>query len=145
MRWCVAVVLLLVYIGAEAVEVLLIPENNPAPIYPRALVRAGVMGDVRVTFTAHADGSVSNVSVERSDHPELAEAARVAVTQWRFRPWTVGEGKPARQEVAAPMVFRLDRDLPIHINRTLKALKCRTLNENLARVSEHSWIDSRVP
>jgi len=45
------------------------------------------------------------VSILQSEHPDLAEAVRVAIEQWRFKPWTVGGDKPAEQEVIAPMVF----------------------------------------
>ena len=142
MRWVVCVVLLLVLsIESKAGEVFLIPENNPRPIYPPALQRSGVIGDVRVGFTVHADGSVSKVSILQSEHPDLAEATRVAIEQWRFKPWTVEGDRPAEQEVIAPMQFRYDSTLPIHTNQWLKDLKCRELNETSVRVAEYSWVD----
>jgi TonB family protein len=144
MRWFACVLLLVVTIGVRAEEVFLIPENNPKPIYPRALFRAGITGEVRVRFTANADGSVSKVSILQSDHPDLAEAVRVAIEQWRFKPWTEDGDKPAEQEVIAPMVFRLDLDMPIHTNQWLKQLRCRDLNEALVDFPEYAWVDSKV-
>jgi len=144
MRWFACVLLLVVTVGVRAEEVLLIPENNPKPIYPRALFRAGITGEVRVRFTANADGSVSNVSILQSDHPDLAEATQKAIAQWRFKPWTAGGDKPAEQEVTAPMVFRLDLDTPIHTNQWLKQLRCRDLNEALVDFPEYAWVDSKV-
>ena len=144
MRWLACVLLLVVAVGVRADEVFLIPENNPKPIYPQALLRAGITGDVRVGFAVNADGSVSKVSILQSDHPDLAEAVRVAIEQWRFKPWTVGGDKVAEQEVIAPMVFRLDLDTPIHTNQWLKQLRCRDLNEALVDFPEYAWVDSKV-
>jgi len=144
MRWFACVLLLVVSVGVRAEEVFLIPENNPKPIYPQALLRAGITGDVRVGFAVNADGSVSKVRILQSDHPDLAEAVRVAIEQWRFKPWTVGGDKPAEQEVIAPMVFRLDLDTPIHTNQWLKQLRCRDLNEALVDFPEYAWVDSKV-
>ena len=144
MRWFACVLLLVVTVGVRAEEVFLVPENNPKPIYPRALSRAGITGEVRVRFTANADGSVSKVSILQSDHPDLAEATRKAIAQWRFKPWTVDGNKPAEQDVTAPMVFRLDLDTPIHTNQWLKQLRCRDLNEALVDFPEYTWVDSKV-
>jgi TonB family protein len=144
MRWFACALLLVVAVGVRAEEVFLIPENNPRPIYPQALLRAGITGDVRVGFAVNADGSVSKVSILQSDHPDLAEAVRVAIEQWRFKPWTVDGDKPAEQEVIAPMVFRLDLDTPIHTNQWLKQLRCRDLNEALVDFPEYAWVDSTV-
>ncbi|MDD1004014.1 energy transducer TonB [Pseudomonas sp. TNT2022 ID642] len=142
MRWIVALLLLLVGGVVQAAGALLIPEDNPRPIYPLALSRAGITGEVKARFIVRADGSVSEISILKSDHPDLAEAVRVALVQWRFKPWAVEEDKPEKQEVVAPIVFRLDLDQPIHVNRQLKVLRCRTVNENLANIAEYSWIDS---
>jgi len=116
MRWFFAGLLLTIFSLALAAEGLLIPENNPQPIYPKRLSRAGVEGEVRVSFIVKADGSVSAIDIVQSDHPDLAEAVKDAITQWRFRPWTIEDGRPAEQPVVAPMLFRLARDQPIDIN-----------------------------
>nr|WP_180202475.1 energy transducer TonB [Pseudomonas sp. SbOxS1]NYU01571.1 energy transducer TonB [Pseudomonas sp. SbOxS1] len=143
MRWVMCVVLLwLLSAESGASEVFLIPEHNPKPIYPPALQRAGIIGDVRVRFTVHADGSVNKVSILQSDHHDLAEATRVAIEQWRFKPWTVGDGKPAEQEVIAPMIFGFDSAPPLHLNEWLKKLKCRDLNEVTVNTPEHAWADT---
>lgn len=144
MRWLAFVLLLVGSVGVRAGEVFLIPENNPKPIYPKELFRAGITGEVRARFTVYADGSVNKLSILQSDHPDLAEAVRKALTQWRFKPWTVEGGRPAEQEVMAPMVFRLDLDTPIHTNTWLKQLRCRDLNEALIDFPEYAWVDSAV-
>ncbi|MBF6036529.1 energy transducer TonB [Pseudomonas sp. P155] len=142
MRWFLAGFWLLVGCSALASEVFLIPENNPKPIYPLELQRAGITGEVNVSFVANADGSVGEISIRESTHPDFSDAVRVAIAQWRFKPWTVEGNKPEQQEVIAPMIFRLDLDQPIHVNQQLTTLRCHTVNENLANIAEYSWIDS---
>jgi TonB family protein len=144
MRWLALVFLWLLTVDVWAGEVLLIPENNPKPIYPRELFRKGITGEVRLRFTVYADGSVNKLSILYSDHPDLAEASRQAVAQWRFKPWTVEGDKPSAQEVTAPMVFRLDHDVSIHANQWLKQLRCRDLNETLVDFPEYAWVDAAV-
>jgi len=141
MRWCAVVFLLVMSFGIRAGEVLLIPENNPKPVYPKALSRAGITGDVRVRFTVHANGSVDKVGILESDHPDFAEATRVALEQWRFKPWTVDQDRPAEREVVAPMVFRLDQSAPLHTNKLLTKLRCHAVNEDARRYPESAWVD----
>ncbi|VVP91769.1 hypothetical protein PS934_01670 [Pseudomonas fluorescens] len=63
MRWWLCGLLLLVSADVRAGEVFLIPENNPKPVYPVALHRAGVTGMVRVSMTVQVDGSVSKAGI----------------------------------------------------------------------------------
>jgi TonB family protein len=142
MRWFVLLVMWALSGEAMAAEFFLIPESNPRPVYPIALQRAGIIGDVRVRFTVNFDGSVGKVSILQSDHHDLAEATRVAIEQWRFKPWTVEDGRPAEQEVIAPMQFRFNTTLPLHTNQWLKELRCRDLNEVIVHTAEQSWVDS---
>lgn len=142
MRWLVCGVLLILFsIESGAVDQFLIPEHNPKPIYPPALQRAGIIGDVRVSLTAHFDGSVSNVKILQSDHPDLAEATTAAIAQWRFKPWTIEGDKPAEQEVIAPMMFRYDSSPPLHLNQWINKLKCREFNQAIVNTADHDWID----
>ncbi|MHC8356825.1 energy transducer TonB [Pseudomonas sp. LB3P81] len=139
MRWFACVLLLVLSVDVWADEVFLIPEKNPKPIYPTALSRAGIVGNVRVKFTANADGSVSKVRILQSDHPDLAEASKAAIEQWRFKPWTIEGEKPAEQEIIAPMIFGLDA--PNGINQWLKEVKCREVNQGLVSIAEYQWVD----
>lgn len=129
------------FIDSATAEVFLIPEHAPKPDYPRELFRKGVTGVVRVAFTANADGSVSKVKALENPHPQLAEAALAAVGQWRFRPWTVDSDNPDEVEVVAPMDFRVDLDLPIHFNKSIKKWRCRDFNEEALHYPESSWVD----
>lgn len=141
MRWISFLLLLVVSLDARA-GVILIPEDNPKPAYPRHLQRAGITGNVRISFVVSANGSVERVEVLESDHPDMAEAATVAIAKWRFKPWVAGGDLPAEQGVVAPLVFRLDLDSPIHTNQWLRKLKCRDVNEELRYTPEYAWIDS---
>lgn len=142
MRWFVLMLILVVADEVWAEEFFVIPEINPKPIYPLALQRAGVVGTVRVGFTVKADGTVGKVRIVQSDHPDLAEATRVAIAQWRFKPWMVEGGKPAEQDMVAPMVFGYDWDMTIDTNKWLNELRCRDLNSALVDTPEHEWTDS---
>ncbi|MHC8369159.1 energy transducer TonB [Pseudomonas sp. ZT5P21] len=144
MRWIVCVLFLVLSIEVRAGEVFLIPENNPKPIYPVALYREGVTGMLRVSFTAHADGSVSKVEASKDAHPELVEASRTAVSQWRYKPWEISRERPADIQVVAPMVFRLDDKLPIHANEQLKELKCGDVAKSALQIAHYSWVDLPV-
>ncbi|WP_285419063.1 TonB family protein [Pseudomonas sp. efr-133-TYG-5] len=134
------VLLWVVSLEIQAGEMNLEAESTLPPVYPRTLQRAGITGDVQVSFIAHADGSVSEVSVLHSDHPQLADAAVAAVRRWRFKPWTVSADTPATQDVRAPLAFRFKA--PAGINQWLKALKCRSVNEHLAATAEDAWVDA---
>lgn len=144
MRWFVCLFLLVLSIEVRAGEVFLIPENNPKPVYPVALYRAGITGMVRVNFTAHADGSVSHVVVSKDADPDFVEASRTAVSQWRYKPWDISRERPAEIQVVAPMVFRLDDELPIHANEELKKLSCGDVAKTALQLADFSWVDMPV-
>ncbi|WP_347909684.1 energy transducer TonB [Pseudomonas grandcourensis] len=144
MRWWVCVLLLVASMDVRAGEVYLIPENNPKPVYPVALHRAGVTGMVRVSMTVKADGSVSNAVIAQSAHPGLDEASLAAVSQWRFKPWTVTEDQPAQIIVVAPMDYRLDQGQPIHVNKTLERLMCGDIGRAALNIADTSWVDLPV-
>jgi protein TonB len=144
MRWWVCVLLLVVSLDVRAGEVFLIPENNPKPVYPVALYRAGITGMVRVHLTVQADGSVSKAEILEDAHPELGEASLAAVGQWRFKPWAITAEQPAQILVIAPMDYRLDQEQPIHVNKTLERLKCGDLGRAALNIAETSWVDLPV-
>ncbi|MBO1538130.1 energy transducer TonB [Pseudomonas sp. OA65] len=120
---------------------LLVPVHNPGPDYPTALLRKGIIGTVRIAFRVHADGHVDEIAVLHSDHPDFAEAAREAVGQWRFKPWTVDHEHPAQTHVVAPFEFRLD-DLPLDANKWIKTWKCSDIN---AHANGQLWVQDLLP
>jgi len=74
--------------------------DSPAT-YPAALVDARIGGSVELVLSVDTGGAVTEVEVERADHPELAEAAVIAARGLRFSPATL-EGEP----VAVRLPFR---------------------------------------
>lgn len=141
MRWSVVMLLLCLAGTSGAAEMLLVPEHNPRPDYPTALVHKGIMGMARVGFMVHADGHVDDVTILHSDHPDFAEAAREAVSQWRFKPWPVDLEHPAKTHVVAPFEFRLD-DLPLDANKWIKTWKCSDIN---AHANGQLWVQDLLP
>jgi TonB family protein len=144
MRWWLGGLLLLVSVDIWAGEVFLIPEDNPKPIYPVALYRAGITGMVRISMTVKADGSVSDAVIAENAHPELGEASLAAVNQWRFKPWTITEDQPAQVAVVAPIDYRLDREHPFHVNKELERVKCSAIARASLNIATSSWVDLPV-
>ncbi len=141
MRWSVVMLLLCLSGTSGVADVLLVPEHNPNPDYPTTLVGKGIAGVARVGFTVHADGRVDEVAILHSDHPEFAKAAREAVSQWRFKSWTVDHEHPAQTHVIVPFEFRLD-GLPLDANKWIKTWKCSDIN---AHAKGQLWVQDLLP
>jgi protein TonB len=58
------------------------------PAYPLQLMRSRVQGTVTLYAVIRDDGSVSDVRVLNAVDDRLADYARTALSQWRFRPAT---------------------------------------------------------
>ena len=55
------------------------------PTYPREALRDGVSGEVTVSFTVAADGSVTGASVVSSNPRRTFDAAALdAIRKWKF-------------------------------------------------------------
>ncbi|WP_371323935.1 energy transducer TonB [Dechloromonas sp. ZY10] len=82
--------------------------NNPRPAYPPLSRRLGEEGKVLLRVRVAADGHALTVDVDKSSNfPRLDEAARQAVSRWRFVPARRGD-EAVEATVIVPMVFRLD-------------------------------------
>lgn len=77
------------------------------PAYPEKAREQGIQGQVVLDVTAARDGSVRNLSL-RSGEPVLAEAAMVAVKQWKFKPRVI-QGEPVEMQTRVTLNFRLPR------------------------------------
>lgn len=83
--------------------------NNPHPAYPAASRRLGEEGRVVLRVRVGADGRPLAVDLEKgSNFSRLDEAARDAVTRWRFVPARRGD-ESVEGLVLVPLVFRLDQ------------------------------------
>jgi TonB family protein len=89
------------------------------PIYPLAMRREALGGEVLVDFTVDANGEVVDVHATGSTRPEFEKAAVDAVKMWEFRP-----GESNRQRVNSPMrvpvIFRMEamKSEPPELDRT---------------------------
>ena len=76
------------------------------PRYPAMARRAGVQGAVVVRGIVRRDGTIDDVEVIKDLPYGLGEAAREAVSQWRFRPAMV-RGEPIDVYYTVTVNFRL--------------------------------------
>ena len=75
------------------------------PDYPRIAIITRLSGTVVLRATIGTDGEVRGIEV-LSGNPILAEAARAAVRQWRYRP-TLLDGQPVEVETQITVNFVL--------------------------------------
>lgn len=75
--------------------------------YPLEAAKVGLQGTVVISFVIERDGSVTNVKVVRSVHPELDKAAMRVVS--RARGWEPAyiKGEPQRVRFTIPIIFGL--------------------------------------
>lgn len=78
----------------------------PAPEYPIEAAQRGTRGVVGLELTVGEDGRVEAVKVLAAPCDELKEASVKAAQGWTFKP-ALRDGKPVREVVQVPVVFRL--------------------------------------
>jgi TonB family protein len=82
--------------------------NYVAPRYPRSAQRRNITGWVDVTFTVNRGGNVVDVGILDSNPGDVFnEAAREAVSQWRFEP-SLENGTLVEKLVAVRLMFNLE-------------------------------------
>jgi len=83
------------------------PIEQAKPDYPESLRLAGIGGQVIVQFGIDATGAVQNVTVFKSDNPELDALAVGAVKKWKFKP-AIKDGQPAATLIMrVPITFEI--------------------------------------
>jgi TonB family protein len=60
--------------------------NKVTPVYPAIMQSARVPGQVVLDAIIHHDGTIGDVTVLKSTNDAFAQAAMVAVKQWRYTP-----------------------------------------------------------
>ena len=75
------------------------------PVYFEPALSAGARGVVLMEAVVEADGTVGDVRVMKSLHPDLDQAALAAARQWQFAPATQA-GKPIATIVTLALSFR---------------------------------------
>lgn len=81
--------------------------GRPNLQYPLELRNQRVQGSVSLVFVVRADGSVTDIQVEKSDHPLFEEAAIKAMRRARFKPGE-RDGKAVNVRVRQPIPFNLN-------------------------------------
>lgn len=92
-----------VRVGGDVQQAKLV--KNTRPIYPVLARRARIEGTVKLQAVISKEGSVESIEVV-SGHPVLAQAAKDAVKQWRYKP-TLLNGEPAEIVTTIEIVFKL--------------------------------------
>jgi TonB family protein len=79
--------------------------HDVQPIYPPEARQSHLQGDVILQATIGKDGLIHDLKVVKGD-PVLADAAKGAVEQWRYRPYVI-EGHPVEVETTIKVVFHM--------------------------------------
>jgi protein TonB len=77
-----------------------------SPEYPPEAKRAGIQGQVVLKFVVDESGRPQGITVLRSPHDALAEAAVSALEEKRFTP-ARQNGEPVKMRMSQPVAFRL--------------------------------------
>jgi outer membrane biosynthesis protein TonB len=95
---------------AAGVDRVVMPLDNPKPVYPRSLESQGVEADFTVMFVVDSTGRVdaSTLDVPGDVHRLFADAVRHALSRSRFLPAQIS-GRPVRQLVSQEFIFRMPR------------------------------------
>jgi protein TonB len=83
-----------------------IPIHRVAPEYPEELKYKSIEGRAVVEFRVDQSGSVQDVVVLETDHPDFGASVAAAVLRWRFVPGMV-RGEVVRFRMRLPVNFRL--------------------------------------
>ena len=81
--------------------------EGPNPEYSEALRNAGINGQVIVQFSVDATGAVQDVTVFKSDHPELEGPSMDAVKKWKFKPAMKNGQAVATPKMRVPITFNI--------------------------------------
>lgn len=92
-------------VGGNVQQVNLI--HKVAPVYPAEAKAAGIEGLVRFEVILSKEGEVASLQLVTGD-PQLADAARRAVEQWRYKP-TLLNGTPVEVMTVIDVKFELRR------------------------------------
>jgi TonB family protein len=85
------------------------PLEQAKPLYPFAMLRSGLQGEVVVQFMVNPSGRVQEAAIVRSNNPAFDQPALDAVRQWRFQPAT-RNGQPVESHHQVPVIFAVNHD-----------------------------------
>ncbi len=76
------------------------------PIYPPAMLRADIAGEVKVAFIVDTNGNVRDAYVVSSTREDFDAAAVLAVSKWKFRPGRKN-GQAVNTRMSVPIGFQM--------------------------------------
>ncbi len=82
------------------------PKFQASPIYPPAMLRGRVAGEVLIRFVVNTSGNVVDAMVEEASRTEFIQPALQAVRQWKFRPGRI-KGRFVNTRMTVPVGFEL--------------------------------------
>lgn len=85
------------------------PTLRVPAVYPAAARRDGVSGTVVLQAVVNEFGQPTAVTVVRGVRPDLDQAAKDAVSKWRFQPGAA-DGKPVESRINVEIAFNLVQD-----------------------------------
>lgn len=83
-----------------------VPLSTSQPTYPFDLRRAGISGEVIVTFIVDHEGNVRDAAAESSTHKDFEGPAIRAVQEWKFTPG-LKDGRPTDTRMSVPVQFNV--------------------------------------
>jgi periplasmic protein TonB len=81
--------------------------HDVVPAYPYVARVNHLQGEVLLQATIGTDGMIHDLVVLKG-HPVLADAAKGAVEQWRYKPYLL-EGKPVEVETEITVKFSINK------------------------------------
>jgi TonB family protein len=93
-------------IRIDLLDQLPVPLVQARPVYPAAMRKSGVRGEVVTRFILDSRGAVRNARVISSSQPEFDQAALDSISKWRFRPGRK-DGEPVATWVEVPIIFAI--------------------------------------
>lgn len=142
MKWISVLPALLLSMGALA-DFKLEPDHIPLPTYSEEAEKLTFDIKVRLRYTIHNDGSISDVSLLETNHPEYAESVLKAVTSWRYKPWPL-DGNPATAVLISTFIKTMDPDLNETHREILRNMRCRHLTKEVTRFQETNPDESLI-
>jgi TonB family protein len=84
-----------------------VPLSTPKPTYPSDIRKRRIEGYVVIRAIVTTAGTLGNISIIKTSHPDLTAVAVSAVAEWRYQPGTCG-GKAVPVVVTHTLTFTLD-------------------------------------
>lgn len=109
------------------------------PLYPYFMARAGVIGDVTISFIIDKSGDVRNAYVVESNNPWFERPALDAVIKWKFSPGEV-DGRPVYTRVMQRIEFHVEPGgKPLELWKVIKG------KDHTSLPPEYQWEKPPVP